>query len=255
MIKQIIAANSHPDKRVFQKEGSYYLNISEFYYDTIQGEGVYTGQPAAFLRLKGCTMDCTYCDSKEVWRHGCPYTFTELFDLMDRTTLPEKLEMGQHLVITGGSPLLQQKRLLEFLRAFSCKFEFRPFIEIENECVLLPDPILNEYISCWNNSPKLASSGIELVKRWKPEVISFMSDQPNSWFKFVISKESDWEEIDSCFLVPRLIKREQIILMPEGADRITLSKNRDIALQMAVNHGVRYSDRLHIVAWDRKVGV
>ena len=103
MIKQIIAANSHPDKRIFQKDGSKYLNISEFYYDTIQGEGIYIGQPAAFLRLKGCTMDCVYCDSKEVWRHGCPYTFTELFELMPLHFIMQ-LRAGQHLVFTGGSP-------------------------------------------------------------------------------------------------------------------------------------------------------
>ena len=150
---------------------------------------------------------------------------------------------------------MQQEKLWMFITEFVRIYGFKPFIEMENECTIMPQIITESMVDCWNNSPKLASSGIEFVKRWKPDILSQLSSLPNSWFKFVISKESDWNEIDSCFLVPQLIKREQIILMPEGANRITLSKNRDIALQMAVNHGVRYSDRLHIVAWDRKVGV
>jgi organic radical activating enzyme len=113
------------------------LNVSEFYYDTIQGEGVNVGVPAAFLRLQKCFLGCTFCDTSEVWRHGNAYTYGELIKMMEDAGLKEKLLCGQyHLVITGGSPLLQQKHLIQFFVRFIDYFGFLPYIEIENECII-----------------------------------------------------------------------------------------------------------------------
>lgn len=84
-------------------------------------------------------------------------------------------------------------------------------------------------------------------------MLHVLAAQENSWFKFVVSKEEDWKEISSEFA--RFINKSQIILMPEGATREELEKTRPITLEMAIKQGVRYSDRLHIVIWDRKVGV
>lgn len=253
MVKQIIPAYSSHIGQF--SGGSEYLNISEFYYDTVQGEGIYTGHPAAFLRLQGCSLSCSYCDSKEIWKIGNPYTFNELFELINSTMLISKLKEGQHLVLTGGSPLLQQDTLIVFLNHFQSNYGFYPFVEVENECVIMPDPAFIPLVDCWNNSPKLQSSGIKLTKRRKPEILIELSSLSNSWFKFVISSKSDWNEIDACFLVPQLIKKEQIILMPEGATREELEKSRMITVEMAVEHGVRYSDRLHIQLWNKKTGV
>lgn len=251
MITQIIPAGVLREKPDNLKQP--FLNISEFYCDTIQGEGIYTGQPAAFLRLQHCSLHCNYCDSKEVWRTGNPYTFEELFALMDHYDLPRKLHEGQHLVLTGGSPLLQQLSLEEFLIQFIKLYGFKPFIEIENEAVIMPhQPILN-MVDCWNNSPKLMSCGSPSSVFVKQDVIRVLSFQENSWFKFVISKKEDWEQINLFY--GRWIKKDQIILMPEGATRKDIKKNSEVTLQMAVDHGVRYSDRLHITLWNKKVGV
>jgi organic radical activating enzyme len=121
------------------------LNISEFYFDTIQGEGIYTGHPAAFLRLQGCSLGCVFCDTTEVWRTGNPYTIDELLQMMEDSGLVKKLEQGQHLVITGGSPMLQMDSILVLLNQFYDKFGFDPFVEMENECSIMPKP---EFISC-----------------------------------------------------------------------------------------------------------
>jgi len=255
MIKQIIPADSYKTRGVFQKDGENYLIVSEFYCDTIQGEGVYTGHPAAFLRLTGCTMNCSYCDSLEVWRHGTSYSFKELFELMKKVKLVNKLWNGQHLVLTGGSPLLQQERLQMFMIAFYKKYNFKPFVEIENECVKMPDPYQTEYIDCWNNSPKLSSSGVPFEIRYKPDVIKYLSSLNDSWFKFVITGEEDWEEIEIGFLLPKLIRKDQIILMPKGATKEELEIHRPITIQMAVSNNVRYSTREHIVIWNSAIGV
>jgi organic radical activating enzyme len=255
MVKQIIPADHWETRKVFQKDGNNFLNISEFYYDTIQGEGINIGYPAAFLRLEGCTMNCSYCDSKEVWRHGTPFTFTELFELMNSTMIIPKLKAGQHLVITGGSPLKQQDKLIVFLNNFQSYYGFYPFVEVENECTIMPDPAFVSLVDCWNNSPKLVSSDIPAVIRYQQNVIRELAGYNNSWFKFVISNEGEWSEIDHFYTGIGLIRKDQVILMPEGATRAELELHREIVLRMCIMHGVRYSSREHITIWDKKVGV
>jgi len=218
--------------------GELYLNVSEFYCDTIQGEGIYTGCPAAFLRLT-----------------GEPYLFPELFRLMEATDLIGKFVIGHHLVITGGSPLLQQDQIVLFLAEFVNRYGFLPFIEIENECIFLPHSDLLDVVECWNNSPKLSSSGVKKRKRYKKSILQTMSSLSTSWFKFVIECEEDWEEIRMDFLEPGLIKRSQVILMPLGATRKELFENQEMVVEIAVKHGVRYCSREHIVLWDKNTGV
>jgi 7-carboxy-7-deazaguanine synthase len=267
MIKSLIKANPDFVKTATSPNG---LEVAEFFYDTIQGEGINIGHPAAFLRLQHCSLDCTWCDTQEVWRYGNPYSFDELFELMENAehsknlsggivelsyeySLIDKLQEGQHLVITGGSPLKQQYQLAKFLTAFLERYHFKPYVEIENECVIMPTVITN--IDCWNNSPKLSSSGNKRALRYKPEVIKHTAGLVNSWFKFVICDETDWEEIQMDFLDPGLIEKSQIILMPMGETKVELERNRDIAVKMAVSHNVRFTDRLHITLWDKKTGV
>jgi 7-carboxy-7-deazaguanine synthase len=255
MVKQIVSANEAKIKAVLKKDGIKYLNVSEFYCDTIQGEGINIGVPAAFLRLKNCTLNCIYCDTAEVWRYGSPYTFDELFEAMEKVDLPGRLRNGHHLVLTGGSPLRQQERVLDFVVEFNMRYGFKPFIEIENERVLMPTILFTNAIDCWNNSPKLAGSRMPYNSRYNPELLTYMSSLSNSWFKFVVSSEFDWNEIRDLFLKTNLIKKEQIILMPEGMTRKELEKTRPIAIEMATENGVRFTDRLHITLWDKMVGV
>lgn len=235
-----------------------YLKVSEFYMDTIQGEGVYAGYPAAFLRLQGCHVGCSFCDTKEVWREGNPYTFDELFKIIEESGLVEKLhKKNHHLVITGGSPLLQQDTLKQFFYEWLQRYDTFPFVEIENEATIIPTPEFAYYISCWNNSPKLFSSGVLFKVRYKILAISAVSELSNSWFKFVISDpKRDWKEIKEKFLDCYLImRRDQIILMPQGATASELAENREEVINLAIREGVRYSTREHIVVWGKKTGV
>lgn len=232
-----------------------YLEIAEFFCDSIQGEGVTMGSPAAFLRMKGCTQSCRWCDTKEVWRFGNPFTFEEIFELMERHNLPRKLKDGQYLVLTGGSPLKQQNALILFLESFVFKYGFKPRIQIENECTLMPDSLLVPFIDVWNNSPKLSNSGNALSFRYRPEILEFLSSLPNSWFKFVVRDDNDWYEIKEFYLNPGYIRKEQVILMPQGATRKELCQNREQVIAMAIEYNVRYSTREHIIVWDKRTGI
>lgn len=252
MSKVIIEAN--PAFKKVVPDTDRYIDVAEFFCDTIQGEN-FVGWPAAFLRVQHCTQNCIFCDSREVWRFGNPYTFDELFGLMEEVDLIHKLRVGQRLVLTGGSPLLQQKKLISFLKEFIKKYRFKPYIEIENESTLMPEEEFIKLIDCWNNSPKLENSCNPIDLRYQPDIVVKLSSLENSWFKFVVSCEEDWREIKKEFLDANLIRKSQIVLMPLGATRAELFANREFVLNMAVRENVRYSTREHVVIWDRKTGV
>jgi len=250
MPKSLIEQKPDFSKKV---NGEGKLGIAEMFSDTIQGEGVNTGVPATFIRVQGCVLKCQWCDTIDVWPHGNEYSFEEIFDLFDSVQLPERLKEGQHLVFTGGSPLRQQKRLYAFTQEFINRYGFKPYIEIENEGVLQADEKFVELVDCWNNSPKLENSGMKKKVRFKPEIIKQLNGFENSWFKFVISNESDWEEIERDFLP--IIDKEKIILMPEGVTQEDLNSRREFVADMAIKYGVRFSDRLHVTIWNKQTGV
>lgn len=242
----------------FQKEmpeGQDIIFVSEMFSDTIQGEGINIGVPATFLRVMGCTLSCGFCDSESVWKFGNPYSIREIIALWEDADLPKKFFEGQHLVLTGGSPLKQQFELVRLIEVFIFKYGFKPYIEIENESVLPAHSSLIQYVDCWNNSPKLESSGNTKRAQYKPEILKALSNLKNSWFKFVVTDDQDWDEIQRDFLDTDLIRRDQVILMPEGATREALMNTRELTVSLAIKYGVRFSEREHIVVWDKKTGV
>ena len=252
MSRQLIEGNPKFKKGVTDPGRT--LEIAEFFCDTIQGEN-FIGWPATFLRVQHCTQSCIFCDTTEIWRHGNPYSFDELFDLMDQADLQRKFRKGQRLVLTGGSPVQQQDQLILFLTELIRKYGFKPYIEIENEATLMPKDELIALIDCWNNSPKLKNSYNPRNFRYQPDILKKLASLNNSWFKFVISCEEDWKEIKKDFLDTHLITERQIVLMPLGASRSELEKYRELVLDIAIRENVRYSTREHIVLWDKKTGV
>jgi 7-carboxy-7-deazaguanine synthase len=252
MVKTIIEAFPK-GKKTAVKDGSSVIKVAECFSNTVQGEGASMGAPSTFLRLQNCTLNCTWCDTTEVWRKGNPYSVKELLDIWEFQNVLGDLET-QHLILTGGSPLLQQKALLELLKTFIDRYNFLPYVEVENEAVLMPDDEFIEHVIQWNNSPKLSTSGMKRF-RYKPDVIKKMSSINNSWFKFVITKANDWEEIKKDFLEPGLIDKEQIILMPEGSTREELRNHYPIVMDICCREGVRMSDRLQVTVFDKTTGV
>ena len=76
------------------------LKINEIY-ASIQGESSHTGLPCVFIRLTGCNLRCSWCDTA--------YAFYEGYDLTIEETLQKVETFGLPLVeITGGEPLLQE---------------------------------------------------------------------------------------------------------------------------------------------------
>lgn len=222
-------------------------------YESIQGEGVSLGTPCIFFRLQGCTLNCSFCDTKDR-NIGEKYNIEEMVKKFPEKWV-EKLRNGFHLVLTGGSPLLQQEAVVSFIRLFQEFYHIKPFIEVENECVLLPSHELIDLVDQWNNSPKLSNSGISEQKRYIPEIICTMSLMKNSWFKFVIKGRRDWKEIEENYIDKGLIEKEQIFLMPMGASRREIISTGDVVAKICLENNVRYSPREHIILWNRKIHV
>ena len=76
------------------------LSINEIFY-SIQGESTYAGKPCVFVRLTGCDLRCSWCDT--------PYAFTEGQKMSIDAVLQQIDRYGSPLVeVTGGEPLLQE---------------------------------------------------------------------------------------------------------------------------------------------------
>ncbi len=78
---------------------------------SIQGEGRSQGYPSIFLRLAGCNLDCTWCDTRYAREGGTDMPCDEI-------TCKISAYPGKRLCITGGEPLLQQDQLLPLLTGF-----------------------------------------------------------------------------------------------------------------------------------------
>ncbi len=105
------------------------LNINEMF-ETIQGEGAYTGIPSIFVRLQGCPVGCPWCDTKHTWEIK-PQLATsadqviaksaesETFFISNETDLLAQFEtqgyVAKHVVITGGEPCMYDLRPLTAL--------------------------------------------------------------------------------------------------------------------------------------------
>lgn len=78
------------------------MRVNEIFY-SLQGEGRFTGTAAIFIRLSGCNLRCSFCDT----RHDDYTLYTENDIVAAIASYP-----ARHVVITGGEPTLQLTRLL-----------------------------------------------------------------------------------------------------------------------------------------------
>lgn len=229
------------------------LNISEMF-ESIQGEGPNIGKPAIFLRLSKCVLNCIFCDTKNIMNEGREITFEQLDSYFKQMCWWDKLSKSHILVITGGSPLLQQNNLIEWLSIIK-HGRFINYIELENECVISVKSELTYHIDQFNNSIKLSNSGIKESIRIKPQVIKkFISMKQNNIWKFVITDNRQLKEVQQLqkeFDIPTKL----IYLMPEGKDRKTIIKNSPDVINMCLTHGYNYCPREHIMIWNTKKGV
>ena len=85
------------------------MQITEIY-KSLQGESTYAGLACVFVRLTGCNLRCSWCDSEYTFQGGRKMTMGQVFDEVS------SLSPGGGLVeITGGEPLLQERDVVPLM--------------------------------------------------------------------------------------------------------------------------------------------
>lgn len=228
--------------------GQLNLPLSEVFV-SLQGEGPRAGRCVQFLRLGGCNLSCSWCDTPYTWdntrydlRKEAPLTTID--DIMD------SIEPCLDVVITGGEPLIHQERaawaeLLRRLHGARCA------IAIETNGTIAPNQVSQTFIAHYSISPKLPNAGEhrkgqdpELSADW-PQSIKY---RPTTALKFVCRGVDD---------VGRAVDRAtdygwphwNVWVMPEGTDADSLNALWPAIAAAAVPHRINATHRLHVLAW------
>ena len=281
------------------------LKVAELFY-SIQGEGRYMGVPSVFLRTFGCNFTCsgfgmpkgeqskevdyvaaevgkflsykelplvsTGCDSYASWdprfKHLSPVLDTDSVAEAVVDSLPYKEWKEEHLVITGGEPLLGWQRaypdLLEHPKMKALKeitFETNGTQDLTKE--------FKDYLDRWgwghpgnfdrqltfSVSPKLSVSGEKWDDAIKPEIIADYGMVGYVYLKFVVASQEDADEAEKAVKAYQDAGfRGPVYLMPVGGVESVYHMNNRAVAELAMKKGYRYSDRLQVPLFKNEWG-
>lgn len=230
------------------------LAVNEIFGPTFQGEGKNIGKPCFFLRLAGCNLACVWCDTPYAWDWSRYNVEEELhrYSIDEVITQLKKLQRKQnvqinHLVISGGEPMLQQKFLSILIdRLHDLKWT----VEIETAGTVAP--ISHNNADQFNVSLKLENSGNPLKKRRNENAITAFAIDNRSVFKFVVCDLKDFEEIDSLVSTFNL---DRVYIMPEGVDTKSITEHFSLIAQAVIERGYTLTTRLHIQLYGYQRGI
>jgi 7-carboxy-7-deazaguanine synthase len=228
------------------------VKISELFY-SIQGEGKLTGIPSVFVRASGCNLRCSWCDTPYAsWNpEGEDLTVNEVVDRV--ATHP-----ARHVVLTGGEPMIMPDII-----PLTAELKARGYhITIETAATVFQDVTLD----LASMSPKLANStpwerdsGRFAAAHDKhrlnlPVIQQFIAAAPDFQLKFVVTSEADMPEIDSILAGLTGWKPQDVLLMPEGIDALTLSARSLWISELCKQRGFRFCPRLHVMLYGNRRG-
>ena len=225
------------------------LKISEMFI-SIQGEGQTIGIPALFIRLTACNLDCSWCDTVEVWRTGKRYSYETILTnmvLMDSEIFNKLGAREMHVVITGGEPLLQMDNIVEFLTEH---LPYQTIVEIETSGTIIPSRGMFSNVEYWNVSPKTPNSGHIKSEFMNEDAIDALLNA-DSIFKFVVDMERDITQIMGFY---GQIPNNRIYLMPQSQTRKELQEKSQKVTDLSIKYGMRFSTRLQLSIWNEKTG-
>ena len=278
------------------------IKIAELFY-SIQGEGRYMGVPSVFLRTFGCNFTCqgfgmprgtfsteaahiarnpeqfkkyeelplvsTGCDSYASWmpefKHLSPLMESDA--IVDRIMeiLPHGEWRDEHLVITGGEPLLGWQKAYPDLLNQPCMTGLKEITFETNGTMRLTEKF-KEYLADWtfggdereitfSVSAKLPASGEPWKDAIKPKVVCDYENYGTAYLKFVVATEQDIEDALKATEEFRAEGFEgHVYLMPVGGvESMYALNNKSVALA-AMKHGLRYSDRLQVPLFKNEWG-
>jgi 7-carboxy-7-deazaguanine synthase len=154
------------------------MQITEIY-KSLQGESTHAGLPCVFVRLTGCNLRCSWCDSEYTFHGGNKTTSEQVLDEVKRLS-----PNGGLVEITGGEPMLQERELLPFMRQL-LESKYQVLIETSGERPLQNVPA--EVIKIVD--VKCPDSGEGETFR----IENLQALTPRDEVKFVLSSRADYE--------------------------------------------------------------
>ncbi|WP_390904883.1 7-carboxy-7-deazaguanine synthase QueE [Vibrio rarus] len=181
-------------------------------FETIQGEGFFTGVPAIFIRLQGCPVGCAWCDTKQTWDID-PERETDFAQIMvkqsDNDDWCQRSEQdlvrycvehyrAKHVVITGGEPCQYDLRPLTSLledNGYRC--------QIETSGTFAVQASQGTWVTV---SPKIAMKGKLPIE---PSAMSRANE-----IKHPVAKQSDIDALQALLSSSTLQPQTEILLQP-----------------------------------------
>lgn len=205
------------------------LVVNEIF-NSIQGESLYAGLPCTFVRLTGCNLRCSYCDTRYAYEEGDSLTITDIIDKVSGYGCPL-------VEITGGEPLIQNEtpllinNLIE--NGYKVLLETNGTIgisRIDERCVKILD------IKC----PGSGESG-------KNNLDNLNMLNAKDQVKFVITNRIDYEFAKEIIMhIPARFLRENILLSPVSG-QIVFSDLAEWILEDKLI--ARFHIQLHRIIW------
>jgi len=154
------------------------MQITEIF-KSIQGESTFAGLPCVFVRLTGCNLRCSWCDSEYTFHGGRKMSSDEIFAEVKRLS-----PHGGLVEITGGEPMLQERDLVPFMNRL-LDAGYRVLIETSGERPLKSVPAAVVKIV----DVKCPNSGE--ADTFHMENLGAL--QPHDEIKFVLTGRGDYE--------------------------------------------------------------
>jgi len=207
------------------------LKVNEIFY-SIQGESTFAGERCVFIRLTGCNLRCSYCDTE--------YAFYEGEELTVNKIIEKVKSYNCNLVeITGGEPLLQME--VNELITKLCDVGFTILLETSGS-VLIKNIDKRAVVIMDFKTP---SSNMEKKNRF--ENIAYL--KPNDEVKFVIGSRDDYLWAKEVLQKNELNKKSKILFSSVFGEI-----NDEEIVNWILEDGldVKYQLQMHKYIWDPK---
>ncbi len=225
---------------------------------SLQGEGALVGVPSSFIRVAGCNLRCTWCDSPQTsWSPGGNIHHTTIADLVDFCARGPR-----HIVLTGGEPLLFPgiAELGQRLTAAGhhVTVETAGTVWLEGlTCDLVSLSPKLAHSTPWQRAPHLAQR--HEAARYNLPVLTRLLASFAWQLKLVVRTEhvtddlAEVEHLLHALEVPRAA-RHQVLVMPECTDPARLHHDYRALTAACIERGLRLGERLHIAIFGHTPG-